>query len=333
MRVRTIKDSEIAPVAAILTLEPFDVLTHDHRLLFVAVGGLQLQPFTMLILRENVFRYLPFIPPDERVGSLNDQLRRAIVLFQFEEFCIFIQTLEVQDIIDIGTSEGIDALGIIAHHTHHLALLRQLIHYRLLGKVRILILIYQHKMEFINVFLTDVLMILEQHPRLNQQIVEVHRIRLTASLRVPYIYIRELGALLGSIILRPSTFDIRLGQHQMILGHRDTISNGRRLIHLVIQIHLLDDGLHQRTGIRLVIDGKVGVIAYLRCFSPQDSGKHAVEGSHLQIPGPLLAYQSAYTLLHLASGLIGKRQRQNLPRSHTLLQKPRNLISQHTRLA
>ena len=330
LRVRTIENGKVGPITMILPPEALDVLTHDHRLLLIAIGRLQLQPLTMFVFREHILRNLSFISFDQRIGCLYDQLRRAVVLLQLEQFCIFIQTLKVQDIIDIGTSERIDALGIIAHHAHFLTFLRQLIHNRLLRIVRILILIHQHEMELLNVFLPDILMILEQEPCLNQQIVKVHRIRLTTPFRVPYIYIRDLRTLLGGIVTRPGTLCIGLRQQQMILGHRDTVGHRRRLIRLIVKLHLLDDRLHQRTGIRLVIDGEVSIKADMLGLAPQDPCKHTVEGTHLQVSGLLIAHQAPDTLLHLSRCLIGKRQCQNLPGSHPLFQQPRNLIGQHT---
>ena len=225
LRVGAIQDGEVAPVGMLLPAQPLDVLTHDDGLLLVAVGRLQLQLLTVLILREHILRDLPLIPPDQRIGRLHDQLRRAVVLLQLEELRLPIQVLEVQDIVDIRPSERIDALRVITHHTHHLALLGQLIHNRLLRIVRVLILIHQYELELIDIFLTHILVILEEDPRLNQQIVEVHRIGLPAPFRVPYIYIGHLRALLHRVVLRPGTLGIGLGQHQVVLGHRDTVGH------------------------------------------------------------------------------------------------------------
>ena len=176
-------------------------------------------------------------------------------------------------------------------------------------------------------------MVLKQYPRLHQQIIEIHRIRLTAPLRVPYIYMRHLRALLLSVVTGPGTLRISLRQYQMVLRHRDTVGHRRRLIHLIVEPHLLDDGLHQRTGIRLVVDGEIRVIAYMLGLGPQDTGEHAVEGTHLQIPRLLLAHQPAYALLHLTGSLVGKRQRENLPGLRSLLQQPGYLIRQHAGLS
>ena len=176
--------------------------------------------------------------------------------------------LEIQDIIDIRPSEGIDALCVVTHHTDLLTLFGQLIHDGLLGEVRVLILIDKHELELLHVFPADILVIPKQHKGLHEQVVEVHRIGLTASLRVPYIYIRDLRTLLLGIITGPSTLLVLLRQHQMVLRHRDTVGHRGRLIHLVVQLHLLDDGLHQRTGITLVVDGEVRVEADLLCLGP-----------------------------------------------------------------
>ena len=51
---------------------------------------------------------------------------------------------------------------------------------------------------------------------------------------------------------------IEIGQYQVVLCHADTMVNRGRLIHLIVKPHLLDDGLHQRAGVALVIDGEVG---------------------------------------------------------------------------
>ena len=333
LRVGAIEDGKVTPVSVILPAQPFDVLTHDDGLLLVAVGRLQLQLLTVLILREHILRDLPLIPSDQRVGRLYDQLCRTVVLLQLEELRLPIQVLEVQDIVDIRPSERIDALRIITHHAHHLALLGQLIHNRLLRIVRVLILVDQHELELIDILLTHLLVILEEYPRLNQQIVKVHRIGLSAPFRVPYIYISHLRALLHGVILRPGTLGIGLRQHQVVLGHRYTVGHRGRLIHLVVQLHLLDDGPHQRTCIRLVIDGEVRVEADVLSLCPQDTGEDTVERSHLQISGALLAHQPAYTLLHLPGRLVGKGQRQDLPGGHPLLHQPGYLVGQHARLA
>ena len=58
-----------------------------------------------------------------------------------------------------------------------------------------------------------------------------------------------------------------------------------------------------------------------------------MESSHLQALCSLLTNEPTYTFLHLACCLVGKSQRQNIPRLIALLQEISYLIGQHARLA
>ena len=100
-------------------------------------------------------------------------------------------------------------------------------------------------MESLHVFPSNILVILEEHPCLHQEIVEVHSISLTTSLNVSYINVLHLRSLLLGIVCRRRTRCVDLWQEQMVLCHRDTVGNGCWLIHLIVELHLLDDSLHQ----------------------------------------------------------------------------------------
>ena len=112
----------------------------------------------MFILREYILRYLALIPSDKRIRSLDYQLCRTIVLLQFKEFGILVLCLKIEDVVDIGPTEGIDTLRIVTHNAHTLSLFCQLIDDSLLGKVCILILINKYELELLNIFLSNVLM-------------------------------------------------------------------------------------------------------------------------------------------------------------------------------
>ena len=59
----------------------------------------------------------------------------------------------------------------------------------LLCIVRILILVHQHILEAVDILLSDVLVVAQQHEGLHQQVVEVHGIGLTATLDVSVVYL------------------------------------------------------------------------------------------------------------------------------------------------
>ena len=202
-------------------------------------------------------------------------------------------------------------------------------HYFLLGKVGVLVLIDQHVLELVHVLAAYVFMMFKEQIGLHQQVVEVHGISLTATLGIAHV---DLG-LLGLLGVEERAVDVGSRQHQVVLGHRDMFADGSRFVDLVIESHLLDDTLHQRTGIGLVVNSKIGVIAYRLGLGTQYTGKDGVEGAHLQIAGLVQPHQPPYALLHLAGRLVGKGQGQDVPGLHALLHQIGYLVGQHARLA
>ena len=65
----------------------------------------------------------------------------------------------------------------------------------------------------------------------------------------------------------PRARRILLRQQQVVLRHRYAVGHRCRLIRLVVQPHLLDDALHQRPRVRLVVDSKVSAKADMLSLS------------------------------------------------------------------
>ena len=118
LRIGTIEDGKILIFIVFLTLDALDVLSHDDRLLLVAIGWLILYLFALGILAVHILRYLVAVVLDQAVGCLHDGLGGAIILLQLEEFGIWQLLLIVEDIVDVGTTETVDALRVITHGTH-----------------------------------------------------------------------------------------------------------------------------------------------------------------------------------------------------------------------
>lgn len=83
----------------------------------------------------------------QTVRRIYDILRRTIISFQFENTATRILVLELQDIIDIGSPERIDTLRIISDHADTSVYFAQALYNQMLGKIRILILVHQHKLK------------------------------------------------------------------------------------------------------------------------------------------------------------------------------------------
>ena len=94
------------------------LVAHDEGLFPVAVCLFQYKAFTLVVTAEHVFWYLPLIMAYQAVGRLHYALRAAVVLLELEQLCPCKLFLEIKYIVDVGTTEGIDTLGIVANGTN-----------------------------------------------------------------------------------------------------------------------------------------------------------------------------------------------------------------------
>ena len=290
--------------------------------------------FTSFLFRKYFFSNLAFILFDQTVGSADNGLRRTIILLQFEHFCVRVNLREIENIIDIRSTERVDTLRIIPYHTNTLILFRQLEYDAMLRIVRILILIHQYITELLPVTDQHLRKVTEQNISIHQQIVEIHRSRLPAPFPVTGIYITE-GWHFGCHVPFISFFigGISRRRNQVVFGTRNACLYHPRFISLFVQPHLLDDGADQAFAIRRVINGELGGESDVLCFGTENAGKDGMESAHPQIARPLHTYLAGYTFLHLTRCLIGKGQCQDVPRLIAVLQQISNFISQDTCLS
>ena len=124
---------------------------------------------------------------NQTICRIYNILCRTVITLQFKYTASGILIFELQDIVDIGTTERIDTLCIIPYHTDAAMLLTKSLDYQVLRKVRVLILINQHELEETAVFLQHLRMVTEQDICLKQQIIEVHGTGLLATVLIPFI--------------------------------------------------------------------------------------------------------------------------------------------------
>ena len=245
--VGAVENGEVAILALVLTADALDVLAHDDGLLLVAIGLLQDQLLALGVAAEYVLRNLPLVVLDQAVGRLYNALRAAVVALQLELTGIVVNLRELQDVVDVRSTKSVDALGIVAHHTHRLPFLGQLIDDSLLSAVRVLILIDKNVSKLVDILPANVLVLVEQHVGIDQQVVEVHRIRLPAAGYIGRVDMGDVGhALLEVALQQTAVVGIVVGQYQVVLRHTDAVVHRSGLIDLVVQFHVLDKRLDER---------------------------------------------------------------------------------------
>src|SRR6202012_1648363 len=108
---------------------------NDLSFLVVAKGPQYLDLIAFLFFRKYVLLQLLLIIGDNAISYVDDILGGAIVLLQLKYFQVGIILFKIEDVLDIGPTEGIDTLGIIAHYTDIFVNRRQLFHNQVLRKI------------------------------------------------------------------------------------------------------------------------------------------------------------------------------------------------------
>ena len=120
----------------------------------------------------------------------------------------------------------------------------------------------------------------------------------------------------------------------MVLCHTDLCMNTCGLIHLIIQFHLLDNVLQERTTVCFIIYCKLLGIAQLFSFDAQDTRKDTMECTHIEVTCTVLPHNLANTTTHLIRSLISESQSQDTPWFKLLLiNQISNLVGEYTRFA
>lgn len=169
-----------------------------------------------------------------------------------------------------------------------LMVLGKLQHDAVLCKIGILILIHQNVTELLLITCQHLGVVSEQQECVEQQIVEVHRIRPPATLPISLVDVakrRNLGSTVSFVSLL--VVGIACRRNQMILGIRDTRLHHPRLVHFLIQPHFLDNGTYQAFTVRRIVNGKLRSEADMPGLDMQNAQEHGVKGSHPQMARPL----------------------------------------------
>ena len=287
------------------------------------------------VVRKNMFGYLLLVLGDEAVGSGDNRLGGAIVLFELEDSEIGVLLLQIENVADVGSAKRVDALRIVTHDTEVVMTLHQLVDNKVLGKVGVLVLVDQDISELVLIKFQHVGIVAEKDIGVEQQVVKVHSAGPGTTGPVGLVDIANERAFRPHVgLIQGGVGGISRGGHQRILGIGDNGLHGRGPVYFIIEHHLLDDGLDEAAGVGLVIYREIAIEADALGMGAQNAGKYRVESAHPQPGGGSSAYDGGNALLHLTSRLVGKREGQYLIRAVIARsQQIGYFVGQHTGLA
>ena len=107
----------------------------------------------------------------------------------------------------------------------------------------------------------------------------------------------------------------------------------RRLVHLVVKLHILDDKFHKGLAVGSVVYGERALETYMLGILPEYTCKDGMKRTHPKPRRHLRPHKSLDSFAHLAGRLIGKCQCKYPPRLISVSEKMHYLIGQHPGLA
>ena len=271
---------------------------------------------------------------DDAVGGLDDALRGAVVALQLHHFRTGVLLLEVQDVVDISTTESVNALRVVAHHADIRLGCGEQREDAVLGLVGVLVLVDEDETEAFAVLAAHLFTVAQEEVGVEQDVVEVK----CAGGLEPLLVVPVKGGQFGHAVMLITPQHTAVGgilrrEDQLVLGFGDAAEHARGLVNLIVQALLFDEGLHQGTRVGGIVNGIIGGEARIRAFHAQHTGKDAVKCAAPQSAHGFFAANAGYALVHLTGGLVGKGQGHDAPRLVALTEQVGYLVSQHARLA
>ena len=187
MSIGTIENCNLAELESFATIEIANLSYHDIRLINIAIRLTNFDGRAHIVAAEDILVNLPLIVMNQTVRSSNDILSGPVILFQLEELRIDIHLLEIQDVVDIGSTETIYALCIIANHTNTLAQIGQKPYNLMLSIIGVLVLIDQNELEFLLIPLGNIRMLFQKNPCIKKKVIEIHHIGSLATFEIAII--------------------------------------------------------------------------------------------------------------------------------------------------
>ena len=250
---------------------------------------------------------------DHRIGGVEDVLGAAVVLLQHHDADVVEGSLELEDVADVGATEGVDRLVGVAHRGHLAAFGAQADHQLVLHRVGVLVLVHEHMGEPLPPALQHLRAVPEQLDRAQQQIVEVHgRGRSQAALVVAEHLgdapLEDVGGPLG----------VLLGIDAVVLGRGDGGVDRPGREPLVVEVQVAQHVPAQAHRVALVVDGEAARVVDVGGVAAQDAHAGRVERRH---PHTLRhrPNEGADAVAHLAGGLVGEGDGQDLERRQAVM--------------
>ena len=239
-----------------------DFGSHAKRLGTIIHIGLKGERLSLFFFGKDGFLYLVYILVNQRVSGIDDGLRGAVVLLQFEEFRLGIKTLEIEYVSYVRPAERIDGLRIVAHDADVVLRFCKLLDQEELDIVRVLVLIDEDVLELLLVTRADLGGRFHEADHIDEQIIKIHGVSGFQSRLIEFIdrsdLVHACFAVFAQEVLVHAVF---AGRDAAVLRHGDTAQHRRGFVDLLVQTAFLADGFDEGFAVGGVVNGEVARVS------------------------------------------------------------------------
>jgi len=290
-------------------------------------------PEILTLVNAEIFAELLRVRGDRGVGEGEDLGDGAVVCLDdvFGRTGVFVG--KVEDVAEVGSAPRVDGLGIVADD--HEIVLRGGEEVDELGLegVGVLILVDEDPLELALVVLADPGILLQEPQRLDEEIIEVHRVGGLFFLLVSFVQFLdgdgemfEVGVAAVEQVGDP---DAGVGGEAEDVGEDFGFGKAHRL---GVDLALADDGVHDLLLILSVHDGEAAFPAEEVGVAAEDAVADGVEGAAPEITR-VVGDEFLDTVEHFPGGLVGKGEQENAAGADPVVEEVGDPVGEGTRFA
>ena len=177
LRVHAVEHRVVAPALAAVEVR-HHAGDDKVRLVLLVEHGLDGHLFAAARVGPERLALAPDVVLNDGVRRVKNILRGTVVLLETDRARTLVFLFKIQDVGDVRAAEAIDALVVVADHADVAMAVRKQPHQLVLHPVRVLILVDEDVAEFALVVRSYIRLVLQQAHRVENEVVEVQRVRL-----------------------------------------------------------------------------------------------------------------------------------------------------------
>ena len=297
----------------------FEVLTDDirdvHGLILLVLRRVDLHLVALTVLRPEGLALALGVVLDDAVGGVEDIGGRAVVLLQTNGLCAGIDALKVEDVLDGGTAEPVDALVIVADDADVLFRPGEQADQAELCHAGVLVFVHEQIAVFVLVELPHLLVPGQQLDGLVDEVIEIER---TGVLQLLFVGRIDLGRQRPLRIPRRGAQGL-FGADELVFPAAHLVDGALDRKEFVVDAQLFVHAFHHALGVVGIIDGKAAGVADLLRPAAQDAHTGRVEGGGEHLVTLFAAQHVPQALLQLPCRLVRKGDRHHVPAAHRIL--------------